>query len=249
MFNPSEVVQKAIVTHILGEALDHPEIALQLESAARALIAAWGLEYEDVLTVPTNYLVGLFPKRDTTPEAVLAQTKEDALHLLATNDPDNAIRVASLGQETGEILALRAAANLKKGLFQEAKADLEKAIDVQYQTPVVYQRLVFSLWSLNLKEEAMNRCIQGLSLYPNDGALTQLLSFLGPFENSDIGIHRILKGLENLEQTDDFKAMLNDPEIASLVDLLRTNPSEVYSMMGNPKLMHLMSYLVSHQGI
>ncbi|KAG8201055.1 hypothetical protein JTE90_002730 [Oedothorax gibbosus] len=146
----------------------------------------------------------------------------------------------------------RSAAFCKAGKYKDALDDAEKTVQIKPDWVKGYSRKGAALAYLKKHDDALNAYAEGLKLDPNNEQLKEGIKEVqaqlreGPsmnsgFPNPFMGADVIGK-LQNDPRTKDF---FNDPSYMKLIADLQSNPSNMISMLKDPRVMTTLSVLLN----
>jgi len=257
-----QVVRNLIIQYLEDCSKTDTEHADELEVSIECLKNMWGIENPSANSFGIKSLIDLVPqmKYDTNRAMKL---KTDGNAALQAGDLDRAIQLyteaISVDPTQSTFYCNRAAVYTKKEEHEKAIEDAEKALKLDPKYANAYSRLGFALWSLNRLEEARDVYKRGVNACPENASLRESLKSLEQempktgganpdFMNNIAGMfagNPMLSQFAEKFNTPHVQEMLQDPEMAGLLQELQSNPSAILTKMNDPRMMKLLSAIMS----
>jgi tetratricopeptide (TPR) repeat protein len=157
-----------------------PALSSQYNFALSSLQSIWGTSRPSHPGCPS--LADIF---SALPDQIESEYRTiEAQVALGRGDFDDARRaflpLIRVDQPSSTALKDRGAALLKQGLWVEAIADCEMAIEIDPRNPVGHLRLIYGLLSMDRKAEGRRAYERAVKCCPNDEALNDLAVVIGP---------------------------------------------------------------------
>ncbi|OHT00039.1 TPR Domain containing protein [Tritrichomonas foetus] len=262
-----EKIARCLILQYLTQCCaDDTEHRDELEVSIDCLKTIWGINDFSVSIPNVHSIVDLIPAPQYDTDRAM-ELKQEGNTLLREGNLDGAIakynEAIATDPNQSTFYCNRAAVYSKKGNHQQAIEDCEKAISLDQEYATAYSRLGFAYYQLGNVEKAREAYKRGLRACPNNENLKENLNSLGPDPSAGSATNNANSGqmpggdvlgsmLGNFAQnpamisqlaekmnSPEVQQLMQDPEMSSFMEQIKSNPASLFSMMGDPRMQRL----------